>query len=287
MKIASLFRQGRPVLSFEVFPPKRDGDDVQALYKVLEQLQPLRPDYVSVTYGAGGGNKGLAFQISAYLLKIGLTPLAHFTCVGHDKAAVGEQLDELWGLGVRNILALRGDPPQGQTQFIPPKDGFAHANELVAFIKARHDFCVGVAAFPETHPDAVSAETDLRYLKQKLDAGADFANTQMFFDNAAYFRLLERARALGISQPIVPGIMPVLTPKFFAREWGVAIPERLRSGLGLQPGPEGASFGLQFCVEQCQQLLEGGAPGIHLYTMNKAETAAKVWAALGPLQERA
>lgn len=280
MTIAALFQAGRPVLSFEVFPPKKEGD-VEALYKVFDQLKPLKPDYISVTYGAGGTNKGMAFQISAYLLKMGIAPLAHFTCVGHDKVSVADQLDELWGLGVRNILALRGDPPQGQTTFVAHKDGFAYANELVAFIKKRHPFCVGVAAYPEVHSDAVSADTDLFYLKQKLDAGADFANTQMFFDNEAYFRFVARARAYGINQPIVAGVMPVLTPKFFTREWGVSIPPALKAGLGTEPGPQGAEFGLGFCIEQCKQLLAGGAPGIHLYTMNKAETAAKVWAALG------
>ena len=253
---------------------------MEALYKVFEELKPLKPDYISVTYGAGGSNKGMAFQISSYLLKMGVTPLAHFTCVGHDKASVADQLDELWGLGVRNILALRGDPPQGQTTFVAHKDGFAYANELVAFIKKRHPFCVGVAAYPEGHPEAVNADKDLFYLKQKLDEGADFANTQMFFDNQAYFRFVQRARAYGITQPIAPGVMPVLTPRFFAREWGVAIPPRLKEGLGTEPGAEGAAFGLRFCIEQSQELLKGGAPGIHLYTMNKAETAAKVWAAL-------
>ncbi len=279
MPIADLFKAARPVFSFEVFPPKQEGD-VEALYKVFDQLKPLKPDYISVTYGAGGTNKGTAFQISAYLLKLGVTPLAHFTCVGHDKASVADQLDELWGLGVRDILALRGDPPKGQDKFVAPKDGFAHANELVAFIKQRHPFCVGVAAYPEVHPDAVSADKDLFYLKQKLDAGADFANTQMFFDNQAYFRFVERARAYGIQQPIGPGIMPVLSPKFFARDFGVAIPPELKAGLGTEPGPQGADFGLKFCIGQCQALLKGGAPGIHLYTMNKAETAAKVWAAI-------
>ena len=279
-QIASLFGKPAPVLSFEVFPPKKEGD-VEALYRVFDQLKPLAPDYISVTYGAGGSNKGMAFQIAAYLLKIGITPLAHFTCVGHGKASIADQLDELWGLGVRNILALRGDPAQGDTKFVAPSDGFAHANELVSFIKARHDFCVGVAAYPESHPDAVSPQQDLIFLKQKLDAGADFANTQMFFDNAAYFRFVQAARAAGITQPIAPGVMPVLSPKFFARDWGIAIPPELKRGLGSEPSPEGAEFGLRFCIQQAQQLLQGGAPGVHLYTMNKAETAAKVWKALG------
>lgn len=278
MSIASLFQAGRPVLSFEVFPPKKEGD-LEALYRVFEQLKPLNPDYISVTYGAMGSNKGMAFQISAALLKLGITPLAHFTCVGHDKAEIAGQLDELWGLGVRNILALRGDPPLGQDKFVAPKDGFGHANELVGFIKSKHAFCVGVAAYPEGHPEAESKEKDLFYLKQKLDAGADFANTQMFFDNQAYFDFLYRARVYGITKPIVPGVMPVLTPKFFARDWGVAIPPELKAGLA-DPSADGAAFGLQFCIRQAQELLQGGAPGIHLYTMNKAETAARVWAAL-------
>ncbi len=279
MPISALFKPGRPVLSFEVFPPKKEGD-VEALYRVIDELKPLQPDYISVTYGAGGSNKGMAFQISAYLLKAGITPLAHFTCVGHGKASIADQLDELWGLGVRNILALRGDPPKGHDRFTAPADGFAHANELVTFIKNRHDFCVGVAAFPETHPEAESPEKDLQFLKEKLDAGADFSNTQMFFDNMVYFDLVARAQAIGITKPIVPGIMPVLTPRFFNRDWGVAIPAQLRSGLGTEPGEAGARFGLDFCVAQCRELLAHGAPGVHLYTMNKADTAAKVWEAI-------
>jgi methylenetetrahydrofolate reductase (NADPH) len=279
MRISELFKSGRPVISFEVFPPKKEGD-VEALYKVFDELKPLGPDYISVTYGAMGTNKGMAFQISSYLLKMGVTPLAHFTCVGHGKAVIADQLDELWGLGVRNILALRGDPPKGEEKFVAPKDGFAHASELVGFIKQRHDFCLGVAAYPEMHPDAEGADKDLAFLKLKLDAGADFANTQMFFDNVAYFDFLQRARDIGITQPIAAGVMPVLTPKFFARDWGVSIPQELKAGLGEEPGPLGAAFGLKFCVGQCRQLLEMGAPGIHLYTMNKAETARRVMEAL-------
>jgi methylenetetrahydrofolate reductase (NADPH) len=286
MTIASRFDSGRPVLSFEVFPPKREGD-VEALYRVFDQLAPLKPDYISVTYGAGGSNVGLHFEITQRLIQLGITPLPHFTCVGQSRDQIREQLDRLHGIGVRNILALRGDPPkpstgsgQGPLRFVPHPDGFAYASELVAFIRSHYDFCVGAAFYPEKHPEAPDAATDLAHLKEKVDAGADFLNSQMFFDNRAYFDFAARARAAGIKVPLVPGIMAVSSAKFFQRDFGVSIPPRFREGFR---GDEAADreHGLAFAAEQCRELLAGGVPGLHLFIMNQAETGKRLWNALG------
>jgi methylenetetrahydrofolate reductase (NADPH) len=279
MTIASRFDSGRPVLSFEVFPPKREGD-LDDLYRVFEQLAPLKPDYISVTYGAGGSNVGPHFEITKRLIQLGITPLPHFTCVGQSRDQIREQLDRLHGIGVRDILALRGDPPKGAERFEPHPDGFAHASDLVAFIRSHYDFCVGAAFYPEKHPEAPDAATDLAHLKAKVDAGADFLNSQMCFDNRAYFDFAARARATGIKVPLVPGIMPVASAKFFQRDFGVSIPEALRSGF---KGDEAADreHGLAYAAEQCRDLLAGGVPGLHLFIMNQAENAKRLWKGLG------
>lgn len=281
MRIADLFRPGRPVLSFEVFPPKRDGD-VESLYRAFDELAPLRPDYISVTYGAGGTNVGLHFEINARLAKTGITPLAHFTCVGQGRDAIRAQLDRLWEAGVRNILALRGDPPKGAGQFERHPDGFGHAAELVAFIRERWGFCIGAACYPEKHPEARSAEEDLAHLKSKVQAGADFLVTQMFFENDAYLRFVAAARAAGIAVPIQPGVMPVQSPKFFERDWGVAVPAALRRAVEGAPDHDAAAArGLEFAVAQGRDLLARGAPGLHLYIMNKVRPARAIVEALG------
>lgn len=281
MPIADLFRPDRTVLSFEVFPPKRDGD-VESLYRAFDELAPLRPDYISVTYGAGGTNVGLHYEINARLVRLGITPLAHFTCVGQGRDAIRAQLDRLWEAGVRNILALRGDPPKGAERFEAHPQGFAHANELVAFIREHYEFCVGAACYPEKHPEARTAEEDLARLKAKAQAGADFLVSQMFFDNEAYFRFVAACRAAGIAVPIQPGVMPVQTPKFFARDWGVAVPAALRTALeGTADHDVAAARGLEFATAQCRDLLGRGAPGLHLYIMNKVRPARAILEALG------
>jgi methylenetetrahydrofolate reductase (NADPH) len=277
--IKDQFSSGQPVLSLEVFPPKREGD-VDALYAVFDQIAPLRPAYVSVTYGAGGTNVGLHYDITVRLLKMGITPLPHFTCVGQGKDQIKAQLDRLRDAGVRNILALRGDPPKGVDKFEKHPDGFGYASELVAFIKEHYDFCVGAAFYPEKHPEAPSAEEDLRHLKAKVDAGVDFLNSQMLFDNRAYFDFVGKAKAIGITVPLVPGIMPVTSPKFFSRDFGVSYPPGYREGFtGADPEAD-RDHGVGFAAQQCRQLLQGGAPGLHLYIMNKAENANALWQAL-------
>lgn len=282
MKISTLFGLGRPLRSFEVFPPKRDGD-VESLYRCFEELKPLKPDYISVTYGAGGTNAGLHFEINAQLLKMGITPLAHFTCVGHSKDAIKGQLDRLRDAGVENILALRGDPPKGADKFERPKDGFGYASELVEFIQEHYDFCIGVAGYPEVHPEAPGEAQDLQMLKKKVDAGADFITTQLFFDNTEYSSYVAKLRAMGIMLPVTPGVMPVLTPKFFARDWGVKIPPALRQAIESAASPEEAEQrGIQFAAAQCRGLLTLGAPGIHLYAMNKAQASLRIYEELHP-----
>lgn len=278
MSIAEKFDSGQPVLSLEVFPPKREGD-VEALYRVFDEIAPLKPAYVSVTYGAGGSNVGLHYDITVRLIKLGITPLPHFTCVGQSKAQIGEQLDRLQDAGVKNILALRGDPPKGAASFVKHPNGFGYASELVAFIRERYDFSVGAAFYPEKHPEAPDLRTDLAHLKAKVDAGVDFLNSQMLFDNAAYFNFAAQARAAGIQVPLVPGIMPVTSRKFFNRDFGVGYPGGFREGF---TGDEAADreHGLAFAQAQCKELLQGGVPGLHLYIMNHADTARRLWKAL-------
>jgi methylenetetrahydrofolate reductase (NADPH) len=280
MKIRELFKLGRTLRSFEVFPPKRDGD-VESLYRCFDELRPLKPDFISVTYGAGGTNAGLHYEINAKLGKMGITPLAHFTCVGHSRDSIREQLDRLRDAGVENILALRGDPPKGVERFERPKDGFGYASELVEFIRSHYDFCIGVAGYPELHPDAVDEQTDLAMLKKKADAGADFIMTQLFFENAHYASFVDKLRARGLELPVIPGIMPVLTPKFFARDWGVQVPKEFKASIESASSHEEAEErGIRFAAEQCRGLLKSGAPGIHLYAMNKAQASIKIYAAL-------
>jgi len=275
MPISELFKTGQPVLSLEVFPPKREGD-VDALYRVFDEIAPLKPAYVSVTYGAGGTNVGLHYDITVRLIKMGITPLPHFTCVGQSKAQIKEQLDRLADAGVENILALRGDPPKGVEKFEKHPDGFGYASELVNFIREHYDFCVGAAFYPEKHPEAPSADFDLKMLKTKVDAGVDFLNSQMFFDNAAYFHFVAKAKAAGLTVPMVPGIMTVTTPKFFSRDFGVAYPPGFREGFKGEDAERDKEHGLAFAHEQCRGLLDRGAPGLHLYIMNKGENALRL-----------
>lgn len=284
MKIKDLFTQQRPLRSFEVFPPKRDGE-LEPLFQAISAVKSLRPDFISVTYGAGGSNRGMAFEVASRLKRAGVEPLVHLTCVGHSASQVAEVLDQLAAAGIENILALRGDPPKGEAGFTQAPGGFKNAGELVRFIRSRWGFCVGVAGYPETHPEAASAQADMEALRWKVEGGADFVTTQLFFDNALYFDYVKRARAAGVRAPIVPGVMPVFDVKGLARyaNFGTRVPEALRAKVvacGEEPGAA-AGPGLAWAVEQCRGLLKGGAPGIHLYMMNKADTALALYQALG------
>ena len=284
--ISQLFGQARPLRSLEFFPPK-DEAGVEALRQTAAALRGIAPDFVSVTYGAGGSTRERTAQVSALLKnELGYTVMPHLTCVGHSRAELHEIADRIHASGFRNIMTLRGDPPKGATEFQPAADGLRHANELVTLLKGRHaDFCLGVAGYPEKHPEAASAEADLAALRRKVDAGAAFVTTQLFFDNDAYYRFVERCRAAGIKVPVVPGLMPVLSLKQiqrFTTMCGASLPAKLVRRLeaaGDQPEVAEA-IGIDWALGQIRDLLARGVPGYHLYILNRAKSALALAAGL-------
>ena len=272
-----LEKKATPTLSLEFFPP-RTAVEFGVLGANIERMRRMGPDFVTCTYGAGGSSREFSSEACELLSKLDFTPVvAHLTCVGASRADLEAQVDKLYEAGYRNIMALRGDPPKGDAAYVPAPDGLAHAVELVKLIKTRHpDICCGVGGYPEVHPEAVSAESDLRFLKEKLDAGADYVNTQLFFDTDAFFRFRDAAARAGISKPIIPGLMPVASLKQalkcvqFSKS---AIPQALAQGLEEAASPkEAADVGIRWIVDQIGALVHGGAPGIHLYILNKAKT---------------
>ncbi|MDI1318813.1 MAG: methylenetetrahydrofolate reductase [NAD(P)H] [bacterium] len=272
--------------SLEFFPPK-DEAGVEALRQTALALKRIAPDFVSVTYGAGGSTRERTAQVSKLLrTEIGFTVMPHLTCVGHSRAELNGVADELHAGGYRKIRTLRGDPPKGSTQFTVAADGLRYASELVALLKARHpDFCLGVAGYPEKHPEAASLEADLDNLKRKIDAGGAFVTTQLFFDNAVYYRFVEKCRARGITVPIVPGVMPVLSLKQikrFTEMCGAHLPEKLIKRLeAAGDHPEIVeTVGNEWAITQIRELLAQGAPGYHLYIMNRAKSALALAAGL-------
>src|SRR5262245_4239786 len=275
MKIKNLFGLKTPAYSFEFFPPKDDAG-IANLFVTIKNLRELDPSFVSVTYGAGGSTRRKTIEITKTIKQAtGIEAMAHLTCVGHSSAEIATILDEIEAAGIENVMTLRGDPPRGQTDFVPHPEGFPHANELVRFIRARKNFCLGVAGYPEGHPEAPSKETDLVNLKRKVDAGAEFIITQLFFDNRHYFDFNARARAAGIDLPIVPGIMPITDLaqiKRFTQLCGAEIPSSLLAELEAVDGNKDAvaEVGIRYGIKQCLELLQNGAPGIHFYTLNKS-----------------
>ncbi len=284
--VSELFAQRRPLRSFEFFPPKDDAG-VEALRQTAAALKPACPDFVSVTYGAGGSTRQRTAQVSALLkADFGYTVVPHLTCVGHSRAELNEIADRIHGDGFRNIMALRGDPPKGSAVFAAAADGLRHANELVSLLKARHpDFCLGAAGYPEKHPEAPTEEEDLANLKRKVDAGAAFVTTQLFFDNEVYYRFVERCGRAGISVPIVPGLMPVLSLKQirrFTSMCGASLPAILVRRLeAAGEAPEILeSVGIDWALTQIRDLVVRGAPGYHLYILNRAKSALALAAGL-------
>ncbi|CCA94218.1 methylenetetrahydrofolate reductase [NAD(P)H] [Novosphingobium sp. PP1Y] len=272
-------------VSFEFFPPKTEKMEMQ-LWEAITQLAPLHPSFVSVTYGAGGSTRERTHAtVSRIIRETDLVPAAHLTCVAASKAQIDEIVDRYWEAGVRHIVALRGDPPPADGSiFVPHPEGYANAADLVAGIKARHDFDISVAAYPEIHPEATSAETDLDNLKRKLDAGASRAITQFFFSTDAYFRFLDKALAAGITAPILPGIMPVTSFAAIRRMSGnTEIPawlEAMFEGLDDRPGPR-ALVAAVAAADLCKRLYDGGVRDFHFYTLNRAEQAYAICQLLG------
>lgn len=284
MSFTAAYSNGHPVLSLEFFPPKEDSLMDLALQR-MQELARLGPRFVTVTYGAGGGTRERTRQMVRFAAQtLGVTAVAHLTCVGHTREEVAQVADGLHQVGVRHLLALRGDPPTGTGRFVPCEGGFTCARELTASLKGR--FHLAVAGYPEVHPEATSADADIDYLKAKVDAGAEVVFTQLFLDCAHYFRFRDRAQRAGVDVPLVPGLMPIATAAGVRRMTslcGASVPAEVAAMLdALEHQPEDLErFGTDYALAQGQELLEGGAPGIHLYTLNRSGQAEAVIRGLG------
>jgi methylenetetrahydrofolate reductase (NADPH) len=278
--------RGRPIFSFELFPPKSD-EQVEPLLKTISDLKSaLAPNFVSVTNGAGGSTRARTLQtVTRVQRELGITAMAHLTCAGVTQDDICQEIGTLVGEGIENILALRGDPPKGSDGFRATEGGFAHASDLITYLEENYQVDIGAACYPEGHVESASSEDDLRFTRLKVESGALFLVTQLFFDNADYFAFVERARSARIRVPIIPGIMPITNVaqvERFTRMCGAKIPpelaERLRSA-GDDPAAVMA-VGIEHAVLQCRKLLEGGAPGLHFYTLNKSFATRSVLAAV-------
>jgi methylenetetrahydrofolate reductase (NADPH) len=264
-----------PAFSFEFFPPK-DAEGVERLFETIAELRPYAPAYVSVTYGAGGSTRRLTVElVSRIKHEVGIEAMAHLTCAGATRAELCAVLDQLKDQGIENVICLRGDPPKGEKVFVRTEGGLGYGSELVALVRSRYDFCIAAACYPEAHSEATSKDADLAHLKAKVEAGADFLITQLFFDNADYYRFVDRARAQGITVPIIPGIMPITNLsqiKRFTALCGATIPAPLLASLeacgtdtaGVQ------ALGVDHATAQCRDLVAQGAPGVHFYTLNRS-----------------
>ena len=282
MKIIDKISPKKPAFSFEFFPPK-DQAGVDRLFETVARLQAYEPAYVSVTYGAGGSTRGLTVELVKRIKReAGLEAMAHLTCVGATRDEIRSVLDQLREGSIDNVLALRGDPPKGETAFVKSEAGFGHASELAEFIRTSgHGFCVAGACYPENHPESASATTDMAHLKLKVDAGVQVLVTQLFFDSADYFSFVARARAAGISVPIIAGIMPITNVsqvKRFTAMCGAAIPSSLLARLEAVGSDAVAvqAIGVEHATAQCRELIAGGAPGIHFYTLNRSPATVEV-----------
>lgn len=281
MLIRDLFGQKKRTLSFEVFPPVREGN-LESLFKTVAELKELKPDFISVTYGAGGGTRDKTIEIASRVQnEFGSEALAHLTCVAATRDDIARIVEEMKKHNIENILALRGDPPKGEEKFVRPAGGFGFANELVSFIRELNGFCIGVAGYPEGHPEASSFDDDLKNLKKKVDAGADFIVTQLFFNNDDFYRFRDRALALKINVPIIPGIFPILNYKQVLRITelcGAKIPSALGEKLcWLKDKPEDVEkYGIEYAQKQARDLLHNEVRGLHLCTMNQSRAARRI-----------
>ncbi|HUU83279.1 MAG TPA: methylenetetrahydrofolate reductase [NAD(P)H] [Phycisphaerae bacterium] len=289
MRIRDAIDTNPPTLSFEFFPPK-DEIGFWDLYRTIESLRPLNPTYVSVTYGAGGATRRKTIELVVRIkTDIGIESMAHLTCVGSPRQELAGILDELKQRDVVNVLALRGDPPEGQREFTRTEGGFAHANELVAFIRDRHQdsFCLGAACYPEGHPECNDPQTDLDNLKRKVDAGVDFLISQLFFNNDDFLAFRDRAAAAGIDVPIIAGLMPVLSARQvrrFTEMCGAAIPPTLLEQIeAVEDDPEAVrQVGMYHTTQQCHGLIDEGVAGIHFYTLNRSTATRAMFQQLKP-----
>ena len=281
MKIIDILEQAKPSFSFEFFPPK-DSDGFDQLFKTIDNLKPLNPAFVSVTYGAGGSTRSKTIDLVGRIKKeIGLESMAHLTCVGHNSDEILNVLGDIKKQNVDNVLALRGDPPAGEINFTKPNNGFGYGVELVQFISEHFSFCIGVAGYPEGHPESSNRKEDLFHLKKKVLAGASFIVTQLFFDNKYYFDFVANLRNIGIDVPVIPGIMPIVNLKQikrFTKMCGATVPHDLMVRLeAVQDDPESVyQIGIDHAANQCRKLLMQGAPGVHFYTLNRSRATLSV-----------
>jgi len=285
MRVDEIIASNGPTFSVEFFPPKT-AEAREELFAAARSLRELEPDFVSVTYGAGGSTRDGTVEITRELKdQLGYETMAHLSCVGETSEGLGATLDRIDAAGIENVFALRGDPPRGQADFVQPEGGLGSAAELAAFIGSRWDFTIGGACFPEVHPEAPDLETDLAYLKTKVEAGATFLITQLFFDNQVYFDFVAAARAAAIEVPILAGVIPVASfaqTKRICDLCDASIPPRLEAAFAAAAGDERAEFelGIAYAAQQCSELLLAGVPGIHFYALNRAPATRAVLGAL-------
>ena len=281
MKITEILKKKKPVFSCEFFPPKTE-EGMDQLFGTIAEFRALGPAFVSVTYGAGGGTRDKTIGIASRVKKeMGLETMAHLTCVGHSRAEIRSILDRLRSEWVENLIALRGDPPKGESSFVPHPDGFRYAGELVEFARTGYDFCVAVAGYPEGHVEAPDRETDWKRLDGKIAQGGEVVITQLFFDNAEFFAFDRRMKAKGAEVPILPGIMPITNfsqIEKFAKMCGAKIPAEVARAL--EPVKEDLEavqdYGVRYAVRQCEELIRKGVSGVHFYTLNKTRSTRAI-----------
>jgi len=285
-RIGQLIREGGRSFSFEFFPPKDEAGEV-ALWEAISALEPYRPTFVSVTYGAGGSTRDTTVRVTERIAReTSMVPMAHLTCVGHTAEEIDGILDAYAAAGVRNVMLLRGDPSEGpRAPWTPTPGGFTYASELVERVRDRGGFDIGVAAFPEGHPSAASLDADADVLVAKAKAGASFAVTQMFFRASDYFGLVERVRDRGVDLPILPGIMPILNLAAIRRQGeliGSSVPDDIVARISAKGDDKAAvrAEGIAIAAELCEELLAGGAPGLHFYTLNRSKATLEIFARL-------
>lgn len=285
MRIAHALATTRPFFSFEFFPP-RDDAGTEQLFATIETLRSLRPAFVSITYGAGGSTRARTVDLAKRVQReLDLTVLAHVTCVGSSRAELRGVFDDLARAGIENVLALRGDPPRGEKSFTAAPGGFSYASELVAMLRKNYDFCIGAACYPEVHPEAESAESDLAHLREKVECGAEFLVSQLFLDNGAYAGFVDRARNAGIDVPMLPGLMPVTNYEQvgrFAKMCGARIPPKLQVEMEKRRDETAAieDLGVAYAAMQAIDLLRRGSPGIHFYTLNRSPATRAIVSAM-------
>ena len=285
MKIKDILNRNERSFSFEFFPPK-NYNSILELGINVGQLLKLSPSFISVTYGAGGSTQDASFNLVDYINnKIGLVTMAHYTCVNATREKVRQDLDFFKEKNIENLIPLRGDPPKGETRFTNEGGDFHYASDLIDFVARQKRFCIAAAGYPEAHPESDNIDLDIKYLKNKVDKGVDFVVTQLFFNNNYYFDYVERARKAGVSVPIIPGIMPITNfkqIKKFTQMCGSKIPPELVQKLEPHQEnlPKTYEIGVDFAINQCRDLLERGAPGLHFYTLNKSRATVDIFSSI-------